>query len=377
MVFSPFSLEMIFGIISAGTSGDTQLELLRFLGLRSMKDLVDLVKIRSDLLKHFSPDHSALHLDGPVFSFTNGLWVPKSLPLKSSFKDTLTTMFNAAVSDLHTYNRGVEVIEEVNSWVTRKTNGIIKGILQPMSITNETQLLFINTVCFKGEWENPFPTCLTALHDFTLSDGSSVRNIPFMVSDETQYIKSFDLFGFKTLSLAYKKGNGDDKHYQFYLDIFLPNPGFDLPTMLQSMAANNFDLIMSRLVQDKVRVGEFRIPKFKILSRLDDTLDVLKERGVSKAFEKGALKDILQHDAAGNKLLVSNIFHKSFIEVNERETVAASVSTSVEVKCYTPSVDFVADHPFVFLVRELNSKTILFMGQVLNPTEGYDDEQVS
>jgi serine protease inhibitor len=105
IVFSPFSLEMIFGIISAGTSGDTQLELLRFLGLRSMKDLGDLVKIRSDLLKHFSPDHSALHLDGPVFSFANGLWVPKSLPLKSSFKDILTTMFNAPVSDLHTYNR--------------------------------------------------------------------------------------------------------------------------------------------------------------------------------------------------------------------------------------------------------------------------------
>jgi len=263
----------------------------------------------------------------------------------------------------------------VNSWVTRKTNGIIKGILPPMSITNETQLLFINTVYFKGEWENPFPTCLTAPHDFKLSDGSLVRNIPFMVSDETQYIKSFDLFGFKTLSLAYKKGNGDDKHYQFYLDIFLPNSGFDLPTILQNMAANDFDSsIMSRLLQEKVRVGEFRIPRFKILSRLDDTLDVLKERGVSKAFEKGALKDILQHDATGNELLVSDIFHKSFIEVNERETVAASVSTSVEVKCYTPSVDFVADHPFLFLVRELNSKTILFLGQVLNPTEGYNEQ---
>jgi serpin B len=122
-----------------------------------------------------------------------------------------------------------------------------------------------------------------------------------------------------------------------------------------------------------VEVGDFRIPKFNISFGLE-TSDMLKELGVVLPFFGGGLTKMVD-SSVSHELFVSNIFHKSFIEVNEEGTEAAAVSAvTIELQCAPmrgpTRMDFVADHPFLYLIRDDLTGTIIFVGQVLNPLDG-------
>jgi serpin B len=122
-----------------------------------------------------------------------------------------------------------------------------------------------------------------------------------------------------------------------------------------------------------VRVGDFRIPKFNVSLKLE-TSDVLKELGVVLPFVDGGLTKMVDSSIDDQNLYVSEIYHKSFIEVNEKGTEAAAVTARVMkggcgryIKPPSAPIDFVADHPFLFFIKEDSSGTVLFVGQVLNP----------
>jgi serpin B len=117
---------------------------------------------------------------------------------------------------------------------------------------------------------------------------------------------------------------------------------------------------------EEVRVGDFRIPKFDISFGLE-TSDMMKELGVVLPFSPGGLTKMVDH---GDDIYVSNIFHKSFIKVDEEGTEAAAASAVCFTRCMPRRLDFVADHPFLFLIGEVSTRTILFMGQMLNPLVG-------
>jgi serpin B len=254
------------------------------------------------------------------------------------------------------------VTKEVNLWAQKETNGLIKNLLPPGSVNSLTRLIFANALYFKGAWKEEFDTLDTQDYDFHLLNDNSVK-VPFMRSRKEQFISVFD--GFKVLCLPYKQGQ-DKRQFSFY--IFLPDAKNGLLALIEKIASE-YEFLEEKLPREKVEVGDFRIPKFKISFEFE-TSDMLKELGVVLPFSEGSLTKMVE-SPINQGLNVSNIFHKSFIDVNEEGTEAAT-SLMVEFECCVEDdddspIEFVADHPFLFLIREDLSGTILFIGQVLNP----------
>ncbi|KAK7283319.1 hypothetical protein RIF29_12755 [Crotalaria pallida] len=356
LVFSPLSLHVVLSIIAAGSEGPTLDQLLSFLRSKS-----------TDHLNSFASQLVAVVLSdgslsgGPRLSFADGVWVEQSLSLKPSFKHLLHTDYKAASASVDFQTKAVEVTNEVNSWAEKETNGLIKEILPLGSVDSSTRLIFANALYFKGAWNEKFDASITKDSDFHLLNGNSVK-VPFMISKKKQFISAFD--GFKVLGLPYKQG--EDKR-QFSMYLFLPDAKDGLSALIEKVGSES-GFLERKLPHEKVEVGDFRIPRFKISFGFE-TSNLLKELGLVLPFSGGDLTAMVD-SPVGQNLYVSSIFHKSFIEVNEEGTEAAAASAAtIQLRSLIIStkIDFVADHPFLFLVREDMTGTILFTGQVLNP----------
>ncbi|KDP38405.1 hypothetical protein JCGZ_04330 [Jatropha curcas] len=358
-VFSPQSIQVVLSLIAAGSNGATLDQLLSFLKSKSNYHLNSL---SSELVPVIFGDGSSS--GGPRLSFANGVWVDKSLSLKPYFKQVLDNAYRVASNQADFQTKAVEVTNEVNEWAEKETNGLIKEVLPSGSVDHTTRLLFANALYFKGAWNEKFDVSTTKDYDFYLFNGSSVR-APFMSSIKKQFISAFD--GFKVLGLPYKQG--EDKR-QFSMYIFLPDAKDGLPSLVEKVDSES-GFVDHHLPKEKVEVGDFRIPKFKLSFGFEASKS-LKGLGLVLPFSgEGDLTEMVD-SFVGQNLYVSSIYHKSFIEVNEEGTEAAAASAgvvNVMSLAIPPELDFVADHPFLFLIREDMTGVVLFIGQILDPSQ--------
>ncbi|ONI32835.1 hypothetical protein PRUPE_1G389200 [Prunus persica] len=354
LVYSPLSIHVVLSLIAAGSEGPTQDQLLYFLKSKSADHLNSFAaELVSVLFSDGSPS------GGPLLSFANGIWVDSSLPLKPSFKQVVDTAYKAALSQVDFQTNAAEVASGVNSWAEKETSGLIKEILPPGSVDSSTRLIFANALYFKGAWNEEFDASTTKEHDFHLLDGSTVK-APFMTSKKKQFVSSYD--GFTVLGLPYKQG--EDKR-RFSMHVFLPEAKDGLPSLVEKLDSES-GFLDRHLPKQQVEVGDFRLPKFKISFGFEAS-NVLKGLGVVLPFSGGGLTGMVD-SPVGQNLYVSSIFHKSFIEVNEEGTEAAAASAGViKLRGLPITTDFVADHPFLFLIREELTGTVMFIGHVLNP----------
>lgn len=357
-VLSPLSIQVVLALIASGSDGPTLDQLLSFLNFKSTHDLNSL---SSQLITVVFADGSPS--GGPRLSFANGVWVDQSLPFKPSFKKVVDDVYKAASDQVDFQNKPAEAIDEVNSWAERATSGLIKEILPLGSVDNATKLIFANALYFKGAWDMKFDASETKEHDFHLLNGSSIR-VPFMTSKKKQYIRAYD--GFKVLCLPYKQGE-DTRRFSMYF--FLPRANEGLPALVERVCSEP-GFLDHHLPRSKVEVGDFLLPKFKISFGFEAS-KTLKRLGLVLPFSGtgGGLTEMVDSPVSRN-LYVSSIFHKSFIEVNEEGAEAAAATVAVanfgSLRVLDKS-DFVADHPFLFLVREDTTGVVQFIGTVLNP----------
>ncbi|KAL7117129.1 hypothetical protein ACP275_03G052400 [Erythranthe tilingii] len=360
LVLSPMSINIVLGMIASGSSGPARDQVLGFLKSKSIQELNSL---SSMLVTHlFAADNEPL--GGPRLSIANGVWVHERLRFNPAFEQLIQDSYKAASNHVDFQTRAEEVREEANAWAEKETNGLIKDLLQPGSVDASTRLIFANAIYFKAEWDQKFDASLTKNREFFLVNGSPIQ-APFMTSKKKQYISEFD--GFKVLGLPYKQG--EDNERRFSMCFFLPNARDGLPALLQKVRSEP-RFVENHLPHRAVPVGDFRIPKFKIGFAFEAS-EVLKGLGVVLPFRTGGLTEMVDSDVDGKLLCVSRIFHKSFIEVNEQGTEAGAASVAItgfgSSGVIEKKVDFVADHPFVFVVREDISGAVLFIGQLLNP----------
>ncbi|MCH83432.1 serpin-ZX, partial [Trifolium medium] len=291
IVFSPLSLYTVLSIITAGSEGPTQQQLMSFLQSESIDQLKSL---SSQLVSYTLTD--ATPTGGPLLSFVNGMWVEQSLSLQPSFKEIVATDFKATLASVDFMTKALEVRKEVNLWAEKETNGLIKNLLPPGSVNTLTKLIFANALYFKGAWEEEFETLYTKDYDFHLLNDNSVK-VPFMRSWKEQFIGVFD--GFKVLRLPYKHGE-DSRQFSIY--IFLPDVKDGLLALIEKVASES-EFLEHKCPQKRVKVGDFRIPRFDISFELE-TSDLLKELGVVLPFSPGGLTKMAD-SPMGQNLYVS------------------------------------------------------------------------
>ncbi|XP_074358955.1 serpin-ZX-like [Apium graveolens] len=357
VVFSPLSLQLVLGLVAAGSEGETLDQLLPFLKAESTHTLNSLAFY---LIKHVFSGGSPSG-DDPTLSLANGVWIDKSLSFKPFFSKVVDQVYKAGSEVVDFQNKASEAIDKVNSWVEKETNGLVKDTVPPDLFDDETRIVFANAIYFKGSWGDQFCPWQTENRDFHLLNGKSVR-VPFMTSNMgLRYISAFNEF--KVLKLPYKY---DKNPRQISMYFFLPNAKDGFPTLVDKLASDS-KFIDHHIPNNRVPVDEFWIPKFKVSFGFEAT-EALKEFGVRAPFIPGAL-DSMMYSEEIQLLYVSNIFQKSSIEVNESGT-EASASSRVVLRgggCPPVRYDFVANHPFLFLIREDRTGVVLFIGQVLNP----------
>ncbi|CAI9763670.1 unnamed protein product [Fraxinus pennsylvanica] len=341
LVFSPVSTHVVLGLIAAGSKGPTLDQLLSFLKSTGTEELNSL---SSQVVTLVLADGGSL--GGPRLSFANGVWIDQSLNLKPTFKEIVDNAYKAAARNVDFQTKAVEATKEVNLWAEKETSGLIKEILPSGSVDGSTRLIFANAVYFKGAWNEKFDASKTKEDEFFLLNGSSVQ-VPFMTSKQKQYIRAFD--GFRVLGLPYKQGE-DRRKFSMYF--FLPDAKDGLPALVEKFGSES-GFLEHHVPYQQVKVGAFHIPKFKISFGFEAS-EVLKGLGVMLPFSGDGLAEMVD-SPLGKNLYVSSIFQKSFIEVNEEGTEAAAATAGVinlRSMAMEDKLDFVADHPFLFVVRE-------------------------
>lgn len=235
-----------------------------------------------------------------------------------------------------------KVRKEVNAWASNHTNGLIKNVIPRGSLKSDTNIVYGNTLYFKGAWQNKFDKSLTRDKEFHLLNGKQVH-VPFMRCYRCQYIEAYN--GFKVLRLPYKQGDNDTSR-QFSMYFYLPDKRDGLDNLMEIMTSTD-GFLDCHIPRGRVRVGKFRIPKFKI--------------------EYGFLASTVFDDL----ILEGSLYHKALIEMDEEGTEAAAATKGGlrGSRSVPPTIDFVADHPFFFVIREDKTGTVLFAGQIFDPSK--------
>ncbi|KAL2252357.1 UNVERIFIED_CONTAM: Serpin-Z1C [Sesamum indicum] len=412
-VLSPLSFQVLLSLVAAGSTGRTLEQFLLHLG---SENLDNLKLLSSKLVALLSVRRDDTNLAaGPLVSFANGTWVDRSLGLRFTFQSMAEEVFKTQVKEVDFANKlqshpyviaqfllgtaefymisvvfysirmihqddcvssdssqyllvflkADEVRDEVNSWAESITGGLIKEILPLGSLNQDTALVLTNALYFKGAWNRIFDTTRTKTMIFHLLNREEVP-VPFMTSRYNEKHLYGENSEYKILQMPYQ--NGQDMR-KFSMYFFLPAKTDGLQNLVQEFRSNpeffsqNFDLREEELT-------EFWIPRFKFSYEFEASR-IVKNLGLDLPFTNLAEFNEMVDPPCSNRLCISKIFHKSFIEVNEEgtEAAASTATTFVLFSATFPTVSFRADHPFIFMVREEASKVVFFTGAVLNPLE--------
>ena len=333
---SPLSISIALTMTYNGAVGETE---------HAMAEVLEIEGLDRDAVNH---SNAALRnsLENPdpkvEISIANSIWSRQGVEFNADFLERNRVFFGAEIASLDF--SAPQATETINEWVNTNTNGKIEKIVD--RISPQTLLFLINAIYFKGNWQDEFDKSQTRPGIFHLSDENEKRVEMMRREGEYPYFRGEN---FEATSLPYGDG-------RLGMYIFLPNRDSNLNKFLGNLNAGNWGDWISQF-QD--RRHDMMLPRFKLEYEvsLNDTLEAL---GMGIAFGSGA-----DFSGMGPSLFISEVKHKTFVEVNEEGTEAAAVTAVVGVKS-VPSV-FRVDRPFFFAIYDAETETILFMGTVTEP----------
>ena len=342
LFISPLSASMALGMTLNGAEGET------FEGMRQALRLDESDRSRinaayRDLIAML------LELDPSVdMRIGNAIWYRNTFSFHQSFFDTVSTYFGARVAGLDFSSPAT--VDRINAWVDTATAGKIKKVID--GISDELVMLLMNAIYFKGSWRSQFDPARTQNAPF-----ATERGAPYtarMMQLDKQQVALGMVNGAQAVDLPYGRA-------AFTMTAILPPAGTDVDAFVETLDQSKWEAIVGALHQTKADVY---LPKFRM--EWEDMLNAdLKAMGMERAFCEGCA-DFTRMSPLGRDLFISFVKQNTFVNVNEEGTEAAAVTTvGVEVTSMPPSIRF--DRPFVFVIRERLSGTILFMGKVAVP----------
>lgn len=336
---SPFSVSMALGMALNGANGATLDSMKKVLEHSNftMQEINESYKNISYILTHLDPK--------VVFQIANSVWYRIGFDVYPTFLNNCHTYFDAEVDSLDFSSPGAVVT--INNWVNTKTNGKIPTILTV--IPDSVVMYLINAIYFKGIWTYQFDPAKTMDTTFTTSAGNTVSCK--MMAQKATYAYKISQQA-QIIDLPY----GDRL---FSMTIILPNEGINIDQFAEELTQQQWDTLVNNLDSTKV---DLYVPKFKLEyeKKLNDELVAM---GMGIAFS-----DFADFSRIANRpLAISEVKHKTFVEVDEEGTEAAAVTSVSMMPTAVLNPTMRINHPFIFAIREHKSGTILFIGKIVNP----------
>ncbi len=349
--FSPYSISTALAMTYAGARGETARQMARTL--------------RFDLPAHelhpafaaLATNLEAIQDQGHVqLAIANSLWPQIGYKFRPDFLRLCGEDYGAAVLPVDFKHHTEAARNEINGWVAVRTDRKIDELIRPGVLDKSSRLVLVDAIYFKGNWERKFNYLLTRDQPFHVSAAETV-NAPLM--EQTADFGYAEFPGLQVLDMPYM---GDE----ISMIVLLPRKVDGLGTLEEQLTADNFKTWIASLPTQKVHVF---FPSFTMTSGLS-LADTLADMGMPDAFNKRA--DFSGMDGSRN-LYISHVIHQAYVKVDEEGTEAAA-ATAVVVAfggaslVHAPPIPvFRADHPFLFLIRDNQTGSILFLGRVTNP----------
>jgi len=337
---SPLSVSTALTMTYNGAANDTLADMekgLRYVGIERQK----VNETYENLLAYLTQADRKVELD-----ISNSIWYRQGEPIMDAFITTNRNVFSAEVNEVDFSDP--ETVNSINSWIKKSTNGKIQEMISP-PIPGTIVMYLINAVYFKGQWTTKFKKSETFESDFNGLDGIQKVNM-MRRNGEVEYGEGDD---FRVVKLPY--GNAKIAMY-----CILPDEEQSITSFVQSLDAEKFSRVKESI--NTTENVELQIPKFKMEYGIKKLNDPLISMGMVLPFSTDA-------DFSGIRegLYISEVLHKAVIEVNEEGSEAAGATVVVvgETAVQEP-VTFIADRPFLFLIEEEETGTILFMGKYCN-----------
>ena len=353
LFFSPLSIYTLLSMVFAGARGLTETQIKTVLYIK-----LDQIRFHSEykkLLKVFQRDTSS------ELSMANLLCIHENYQLLEKFKWIVEDTYGGAIWKLN-FNAITETCSKINTWVAEHTQGKIKNVIG--TLKEDDGLVLVNAIYFKGSWEKLFKEKDTEEKNFTLLSGDKIL-VPMMhKKDKYRWLNEN---GCQILEMPYKGMRIFGSLEQFSMVIFLPEKKDGIEDLEKSLTTEKIKNYLEKLHKIWEKEIDVIFPKFRIETeyKLKKTLYDL---GMTSAFSDGGDFSGMSEDPPR---YISQIIHKAFVEVNERGTEAAAVTAlrmlGAAIGSTKKPPEFRADHPFIFLLIDSNTRTILFIGRVMNP----------
>jgi len=354
LFFSPYSVSSALAMAYAGARGQTAEEMAKTLHLPNLDGRLHKVfgKLNRDLL---SGDAKA----GVELRIANAMWGQRGVPLNPDFLRLTTENYGSGLREVDFLGDPALARHSINMWASQNTNRRISDILSPEAINRETRLILTNAIYFNGGWLYPFNKEFTREEDFHRNANESVR-VPMM---HMTYRGSFaDVDGTQIVGLRYKNS-------PFSFAAALTAPGEGLHEL-----ENRLDLAWLVGMLGKMGQREYQItltiPKVELRDERRVSR-VLRNLGMQSCFSPTADLTGISSEQA---FALQEVFHKTFLAVDEKGTEAAAVTATIVATPISggpppipPNVTVTLNRPFVLIIYDSRSRQILFLGRVANP----------
>ena len=339
-VFSPYSITKAFQLADFGAKGET---------LKQIDAVFNYDKTGNQTSENDS---------NQIFFSANRIWIQKGFSIETQYLNECKTKLAASPGLLDFENASKAATLEINEWVEKQTQGKIKKLIPVDGIDSSTRLVLTNAIYFKAKWQTPIDPAATIPQEFHINPKTSV-SVSFMRKKmKSEYWENEE---FQILKLPYQKLGIT----QYEMIVVLPKVGRALSSVEKDLSLTSIKAWESNF---KIQEVEISLPKFQFEVEFQLS-DSLKRIGLKAPF------DSAQANFSGidgrRDLYIGEVFHKAFLKLDEEGTeAAAATGIGMKFAAMRPKdnpIEFLANRPFLFYIKDPQSDALLFLGRLMNP----------
>ncbi len=348
LMISPVSISMALAMAYNGANGSTKDAMAKVMYLDGISEEQVNHNLLSLLYYLTSADEKV------ALTVANSSWMRDGFPFSNDYIDTIQEYFLAEARSLDFSDS--KTPDTINRWVKTQTRGLIPKIVEP-PINPQTILYLINAVYFKGEWTQTFDPKRTKDGNFTTDSGESITTSMMVQNGSYRY-------GDNDFVQIVRKPYGKEERIAMYM--ILPKPNYKFEDIQNILDDETWKQWKDDMV---IKSGILQMPKFQ-LEYKQSLVSALTQLGMGIAFDPAAANFLrMAEPGLSDNIFISEVLHKTYIKVNETGTEAAAVTSVVMNLTSVPMYDFemVLDQPFIYVIEDSVTGSILFMGHVVNP----------